>query len=148
MRPDLASAGETLFYYFAGVGLGFLGTTRRDGGPRVHPVCPLLHDGGLYAFIIPSPKLADLSRDGRYALHSYPLPDNEDAFYVTGRVEVVTDGALREAATGAYMAERPGIDLSGIGRQTLVEFLVESCLLTRTTGHGDPLPQHTVWHSG
>src|SRR6266851_2560720 len=39
-RPDLAEAGRALLYQF-GVGLAFLGTIRKDGGPRVHPVCPL-----------------------------------------------------------------------------------------------------------
>ena len=70
-RPDLAAAGRALFYQF-GVGLAFLATVRRDGGPRVHPMCPLIHGGGLFAFIVPGPKQADLRRDGRYALHSFP----------------------------------------------------------------------------
>ena len=43
-------------------------------------MCPLLHEAGLFAFIIPSPKQRDLRRDGRYALHSFPCEDNEDAF--------------------------------------------------------------------
>ena len=54
-RPDLADAGRNLFYQF-GVGLGFLATIRRDGGPRVHPVCPFLTESGLYVFVEPSPK--------------------------------------------------------------------------------------------
>ena len=83
-RPDLASAGRDLLYQF-GVGLAFMSTVRHDGGPRLHPICPLLTDTGIYALIIPSPKLADLLRDGRYALHSYPTENNEDAFYLTGR---------------------------------------------------------------
>jgi len=29
--------------------------------------------------------------------------------------------------------------------QDLFEFLIERCLLTRTTGHGDPSPRHVVW---
>ena len=33
---------------------------------------------------VPGPKQADLHRDGRYALHSFPCEDNEDAFYCTG----------------------------------------------------------------
>ena len=77
-QPGLAAAGRTLFYQF-GVGLAFLATVRRDGGPRVHPMCPIIDGGGLFAFIVPGPKQADLRRDGRYALHSFPCPDNEDA---------------------------------------------------------------------
>ena len=59
-RPDLAATGRSL-YYQVGVGLGFLATVRADGAPRVHPVCPLLVDDGLYLFLIPSPKRADLA---------------------------------------------------------------------------------------
>lgn len=62
-------------FYEHGLGLGFLATTRPDGGPRVHPICPVLA-GNLYAFIVPGPKLADLRRDPRYryALHSEIFP--------------------------------------------------------------------------
>src|SRR2546428_14025687 len=70
LRPDLAEAGRRLLYQF-GVGLGFLGTVRGDGGPRIHPICPLLTDDGLYAFLAPSLKRDDLRRDPRYALHSF-----------------------------------------------------------------------------
>ena len=92
-RSDLATAGRALLYQF-GVGLGFLATVRRDGGPRVHPMCPVIHGGGMYAFIVPGPKQADLHRDGRYALHSFPCEDNEDAFYCTGRAEAEEDEQL------------------------------------------------------
>lgn len=43
------------------------------------------HEIGIFAFIIPSPKQRDLHRDGRYAMHSYPREDDEDAFFVAGR---------------------------------------------------------------
>ncbi len=100
-RPDLAQGGRDLLYQF-GVGLGFLATVRRDGGPRVHPVCPILHDGELYLLLIPSPKRDDLLRDKRFALHSFPADDNEDAFSVTGTAEPVDDPALREAAIARF----------------------------------------------
>jgi len=83
-RPDLADLGRHLLYQF-GVGLAFLATVGRDGAPRVHPFCPLLTEADLFAFLVPSPKRDDLLRDGRYAMHSFPCPDNEDAFYLAGR---------------------------------------------------------------
>jgi hypothetical protein len=89
-RPDLTAGGRQLLYQH-GVGLAFLATIRPDSGPRLHPFCPLLTDDGMFGFIIPSPKQRDLRRDGRFAVHSFPTPDNEDAFYVTGRCELVTD---------------------------------------------------------
>ena len=64
-RSELAAAGRDLLYPH-GMGLGFLATVRPDGGPRLHPMWPLLTDDELFAFIIPSPKQADLRRDGRY----------------------------------------------------------------------------------
>jgi hypothetical protein len=144
-QPGLAKAGRTLLYQF-GVGLAFLATVRRDGGPRVHPMCPLIHQGGLYAFIVPGPKQDDLHRDGRYSLHSFPCEDNEDAFYCTGRAHVVEDPATRQALAELFVTERSS---SGIpvpaADDHLFSFDVQRCLLTRTTGHGDLSPQHTVW---
>ena len=104
-QPGLAAAGQALFYQF-GVGLAFLATVRRDGGPRVHPMCPLIHGGGLFAFILPGLKQGDLRRDGRYALHSFPCPDNEDAFYCTGRATAVDDPAVRQVLADVFVTER------------------------------------------
>ena len=143
-RPDLAAAGRELFYQW-GVGLGFLATTTKRGAPRLHPICPSLTDDRLYAFIIPSLKLDDLLRDPRYALHSDLTPNNEDTFYVTGEVRLVDDLAARAALEQAYIGERPDMDPRHLEGQTAVEFLIETCLVTRTTGHGDPNAQHTIW---
>jgi hypothetical protein len=145
-RPDLARAGRDLFYWVGDVGLGFLSTVRKDGGPRVHPMCPLLHEGRLLAFIIPSPKANDLARDGRYAMHSFPLRDNEDAFYITGMAREVTDAGLRRAAATQYWAERKTSDPPPQSQHDrLFEFLIDTAMVTRTTGHGDWAPVHTIW---
>jgi hypothetical protein len=143
-RPDLATAGRALMYQF-GVGLGFLATVRRDGGPRVHPMCPVIHDGGMYAFIVPGPKQADLHRDGRYALHSFPCPDNEDAFYCTGWASAEEDAGLRQVLAEIFVAERAGGVPVPEPAHHLFRFGVDRCLLTRTTGHGDMAPHHTTW---
>jgi hypothetical protein len=135
-QPDLAAAGRTLLYQF-GVGLAFLATVRGDGGPRVHPVCPLIHQGGMYAFIVPGPKQADLHRDGRYSLHSFPCEDNEDAFYCTGLVRAVDDPATRGALAGLFVAERSALGVPSPGPDDhLFSFGIRSCLLTSTAGHG------------
>ncbi len=147
MRPDLAESGRELLYQ-VGVGLGFLATTRPDGGPRLHPMCPLLDGIGMYAFIVPSPKQRDLRRDGRYALHSFPCDDNEDAFCATGTARLVDDPAVRADLSALFVSERSSIGVAAPSEEdTLFELLVESSLLTRTTGHGDPAPLHTVWHA-
>jgi len=144
-RTDLAEAGRELFYQF-GVGLGFLSTVRQDGGPRLHPICPLLTEGRLLAHIIPSAKRDDLHRDGRYALHSFPAAENEDAFYLTGHAVAVADPDLARVAAAQFLAERDlDAEPPGFSEGEFFEFLVGRCLLTRTDSHGDWHPRHTVW---
>lgn len=146
-EPDLARQAHELLYHF-GVGLGFLATVRPDGGPRLHPMCPLLTEECAYAFIVPSPKQRDLQRDGRFAIHSFPLPENEDAFYFTGRARRVDDVATRERLAAQFAAEREHIGApSPDESQELFAFDIEVALLTRTTGHGDPSPKHRVWRA-
>lgn len=146
-EPALAAAGEQLLYQF-GVGLAFLATIRPNGGPRLHPMCPILHDGRLLAFIVPSPKLGDLDRDGRYSLHCFPPADNEDAVYLTGRAHRVEDPDVRGAVGERFVAERSAFAVAPpADHDGLFEFDVDTVMVTRTTGHGDPDPQHTIWHA-
>jgi hypothetical protein len=129
--PDLAAAGRTLLYR-SGVGLAHLGTVRADGGPRVHPVSPLLVEEGLYALLMISPKLEDLLRDSRFALHTFPLEAVEDAFYLTGRAVFPRDPALRRSVAAAFVAERAlGAPPPGFAQHVLVELLVGTCVLSR-----------------
>jgi hypothetical protein len=129
--PELAAAGRDLLYQ-NGVGLAFLGTVRGDGGPRVHPIGPILVEDGLFTLLPVSEKLADLVRDGRFALHSFPAAAATNAFYVTGQVRFPADLAVRRSVAAAFLAER-GLSAPppGFARHTLVEFLVESCVLSR-----------------
>jgi Pyridoxamine 5'-phosphate oxidase len=147
VQPDLAEAGRSLLYQH-GVGLAFLATVRRDGGPRLHPMCLLLHDGDMFAFIVPSPKQADLVRDGRFAMHSFPCPDNEDAFYLTGSATLTEDGNVRASVSDQFVDERRAFAVPAPSERDLLFYLkLATCLLTRTSGHGDPHPAHTVWHA-
>lgn len=94
-RPDMAQTGYDLLYQF-GIGLAFLATVRKDGGPRLHPVCPLIDHGHLLVFVVgTSPKRYDLMRDGRYALHTFPPTETDDEFYCSGIAYPVTDMAWR-----------------------------------------------------
>ena len=93
------------------------------------------------------PKQADLHRDGRYSLHSFPCEDNEDAFYCTGRAQATDDPATQQALAEPFVTERsapPGPPPAADDH--LFSFGLQRCLLTRTAGHGDPSPQHTIWH--
>ena len=147
-RGDIAAAGRRLFYAH-GIGLGFLATVRADGGPRVHPICPVLTESGLFGMIIPGPKLDDLRRDPRYALHTetVPPPNQDDAFYVTGRALEVADPVAWERIALQMLAERSTDERwPEFETQVLFEFRVERCLLTLTHA-ADGFPAgHTVWH--
>jgi hypothetical protein len=146
-EPEIAQAGRSLLYQHD-VGLAFLATIKRDAKPRLHPMCPLLTDEGVFAFIIPSPKQYDLRRDGIYAMHSFPCDDNEDAFNFTGRAQPVVDPAVRDALGRQFVEERLQFSVPFPATEDdLFHFDIDSCLLTRTTGHGDIAPNHTVWHA-
>jgi len=97
-EPDLADVGRSLLFQFK-VGLAFLATVRKDGAPRLHPVCPVLSSDRLFVLIIPtSPKRHDLLRDGRYALQTFPQPKpGSDEFYIAGKAVGVDDPAIRAA---------------------------------------------------
>jgi hypothetical protein len=135
--PEIAQSGKDLIYQF-GPGLGFLATVRKDGGPRVHPICPIITSGGLYAFIIPSPKLYDLRRDRRYALHSFPPAENDDEFYVTGQAVEISDPDVRKTVQDAYQNEVSD-------EEVLFELMLERCLVARYLHRGEWPPTYSRW---
>jgi len=101
VAPEMAELGLRQYRKF---GLAYLATTRKDGSPRVNPVCPVIADGRFFVATSPdSPKLQDLLRDGRYMLHMLPGKQEEE-FWIRGVAKPVTDAATRalviEAAVG------------------------------------------------
>jgi len=96
--PDMA---EVLRAQLAWIPITYLATARRDGAPRVHPVCPIFADGRMFVAVPEtSPKRFDLARDGRYAMHALP-GKRDDEFYATGRATRIDDEAARRAVTEA-----------------------------------------------
>jgi hypothetical protein len=106
-EPALAAAGERLMYQGNAIAGAFLATVAPDGGPRLHPVSPVLAGGDLWLFIVSmSPKYRDLVRNGRYALHSLPLAGGGEEFHLRGGATAVEDRAEKEriaAATGGRL---------------------------------------------
>ncbi len=139
--PDLAAGGRRLLYQF-GLGLGFLATIRKDGGPRLHPFCPILAEGGLWGFIGPSPKCADLRRDRRFAVHSFPAPELDDEFYVQGQPLEVDDPAVIAAVRAAYTAPIQDDD------EVLFELRPERALLAVYTERPSWPPTYSRWAEG
>ncbi|MEV1288315.1 pyridoxamine 5'-phosphate oxidase family protein [Micromonospora sp. NPDC049679] len=122
-EPRLADAISSLMQQY-GPGLGYLATVRADGGPRVHPVSPVITEEGLFCFVIDSPKRRDLERDGRYALHSFPPENSDDEAYVAGRARRVTNAA-RVARLAMASRAAPQVDWR------LFEFTVDVAMVTR-----------------
>ena len=143
--PQLAARGRELLYQFR-VPLGYLATVRGDGGPRVHPFCPIVCEGGLYGLIGPSPKQRDLARDGRFALHSFPAPDRDDEFYLAGRAELRPEPELVHTVRASYLATGGGSD----GSETLFELRIERALLSTYKKRGEPHnwpPRYDKWRA-
>jgi hypothetical protein len=141
--PSLAEIGAGLLFQF-GVGLAFLATIRKDGGPRLHPFCPVLSGERLYGLIqSESPKRADLLRDGRYAMQAFP-PSREEAeeFYLCGEAILIEDRAVRQAvlADARHIAHESEI---------LFEFLIDRAMYTAWENLGTPdiQPVHTIWRT-
>jgi uncharacterized pyridoxamine 5'-phosphate oxidase family protein len=102
--PDLATFGaERLHDQVA-----YMATLKADGAPRVHPVRPVVTGGRLFVFTEPtSPKVRDLERDPRYALHGTATNDQPwdlREFAVEGNARRVADRDMRAAvnAGSAY----------------------------------------------
>ena len=141
-RPEMAEAGRVLICQFR-VGLGYLATIRKDGGPRVHPVCPVITNGGLYVFIgNHSPKVHDLLRDGRYSLHTFPKPEVDDEFYVAGTAVREDDAAIRKIVYDTYTATG-----AFTSNDTLFELLLDRALHAKYAGRPSWPPTYTRWNA-
>jgi hypothetical protein len=99
--PELARFGYECLTALGDL-IGFFATIRADdGGPRVHPVCPILGEGRLFVAIPrTSPKNADLRADGRFMLHAFPT-DEDREFSIRGRARLVDDDGRAVAAAAA-----------------------------------------------
>jgi hypothetical protein len=100
VAPELSAFGEQRLHGR----VAYLATVRADGGPRVHPVTPIIGQGHLFVFMEPtSPKGHDLRRHGRYALHC-SVEDSgggRGEFFVDGPARLVEDASLRQGAAEA-----------------------------------------------
>lgn len=135
-EPDLARFGAARL----SAAPAYLGTVRRSGAPRVHPVTPIFANG-LFLYIEPnSPKATDLRERGWFALHS-GVPDiagTGGEFNVSGRGLAIDDPDL-----WAHVADAAGY--TPIDRYMLFELQVSEA---RCHGYGDvPLPSTRRWSS-
>jgi hypothetical protein len=141
--PAIATKGRSLLYQY-GPPLGFIATIRPDGGPRLHPFCPIVHDGRLWAFLLAqSPKCSDLQRDARYALHAMPGEEVDDEFMVRGRgrrraVDVDLHRAIVDAAKPATV---------GADTELLFELELDRAMIATYTHRGQWPPVYAIWRA-
>jgi hypothetical protein len=136
--PSLAADVRALLEHY-GQAFGYLATIRLDGGPRLHPVSPVIADGGLFCFVLSSPKRRDLERDGRYALHAYPPENSDDEAYLAGRAHPVLD-ELRRARLARMHRASPAADWR------LFEFDIQVAMVTRREPPSN-VPEHRIWRA-
>jgi hypothetical protein len=91
--PDFAAAGTRLLMGESNIAIGFLATI--GGDLHLAPVCPIFCDGAVYLSVgATTPKRHDLDVDGRYVLHAFLGPSDEE-FRLSGRAQRVADAAWR-----------------------------------------------------
>ncbi len=94
-ESELAENGRKLLINIAPRwGIALLGTIRKDGSPRIAPVCVYELEGNLYA-TIETHKEHDLRRDPRYFMHSY-WGEGQDEFAIQGEAGSVLDADARK----------------------------------------------------
>jgi hypothetical protein len=101
--PELAAFGAERLHDR----VAYLATLKADGSPRLNPVRPVVADRRLFIFTeAASPKVGDLDRDARYALHGTATSDQPwdlREFVVVGcarRVDDLLARALADANSG------------------------------------------------
>jgi hypothetical protein len=127
--PEIAARGRERF----AVGYAFIGTTSQTGGPRVHPVTPLINGGRLFVFIGKhTVKFRNLRRDNRYAMHAI-LGEKDEEFLILGEAVPADDPGSEalawEAARAIGMTSKDHV---------LMEFMVESAHWAVWEGLGTP----------
>ena len=111
--------------------VAYLATIRPDGRPRLHPFCPVLADGRLFAAIPPkSPKGHDLRRDPRCAIHALPGPDDDELLLLAQAAEVADDTTR---SLVLRVVERSGVTgmIATVSEHPLFEFDIEQVDVAR-----------------
>jgi hypothetical protein len=112
LDPELAAAGRPLLLNCAATwGVALLGTTRRDGAPRISPLCIYIVEERLL-ITVDGWKKRDLERDRRYSLHTY-WTDGQDEFSVSG----VASEPMTGDVLAALVTAEPRLGWSSIVRE-------------------------------
>jgi hypothetical protein len=136
--------------------VSFLATVRRDASPRLHPFCPILAGGRLFAAIPrSSPKGWDLRRDGRCVIHALPGPDDDELCIRATAIEVIDDPSTRALVRSVVIRSHVGGMIESVSNDPLFEFDLEQVDVARcrhrATRHASRTPtlaRHLTWLCG
>ena len=94
--PELAKMG----YEKLNKKIVYLAILKKDGSPRINPVTLFIGNGMMFMFTEPSsPKIRDLRRDGRYAMHCSVGRDGPlIEILISGEAEEINDLGVRGKA--------------------------------------------------
>jgi hypothetical protein len=148
--PELAAVAARLWRGIVSLGRGeqpggtifaiaYLATTRPDGSPRLHPFCPIIAGGRLFAAIpARSPKGDDLRRDGRCVIHAQPGRDDDELCIRARAREVSNDGATRTLVVSVVSRSAVGGMIETTTNDPLFEFDIEQVETARWLAIGQP----------
>jgi hypothetical protein len=119
--------------------VAYLATVRRDGSPRLHPFCPVLAAGSLFAAIPKaSPKGNDLRRDPRCVIHAMPGPADDELCIRANAMEASDDEAKRVAVVAIGRASEVGGMIETMSNDPLFEFDLVRVDVARWVDVGQP----------
>lgn len=123
--------------------IAYLATIKKDGSPRLHPVTPFIGHGMLFIFTEPSsPKIRDLNRDGRYAVHCSVGGDGPlTEVLISGEAVVISNSGVRRK-----QAERIAASPVVADNYVLFEFQVRQVLVVEYDEERRPVVRR--WMSG
>jgi len=139
-RGNTVSSGSPWF------AVAYLATVRRDGAPRLHPFCPIIAGGRLFAAIPrSSPKGHDLRRDPRCAIHAMPGPDDDELCIRATASEVVAD--VDTATMVRTVVARSGVGgmIESTSHDPIFEFDLQQVDVATWVNIGEP-GTHPVRH--
>ena len=132
-RREEVAAGSAVF------SIAYLATVRPDGAPRLHPFCPVLAGGGLFAAIPQSsPKGRDLRRDGRCVIHALPGVDDDELCIRAVAVELKGDAATMGMVRDVVARSGVGGMIETVANDELFEFDLEQVDVARWLNIGQP----------
>ena len=121
--------------------VAYLATLKTDGSPRLHPVRPVVSSGRLFMFVkATSPKVRDLERDPRYALHATATSDQPSDLREFGVRELLAASTSRKVVPRPTPAGLPA-------RRSLPAVRVSIGSAFSTTYGRDGRPQRQRWRT-